>query len=354
MDAVQRLVTVMTPCLRRWLLLGLLLAVAGCATPPPTPPPAVIDWPAAPARMRVRRVGAIHTPADIGVRRSLLGRLVDRIAGRRSTPMLVRPMGIEVDGQGRLLVTDPGKQEVVILDREARRIGRIPADAKIHLPSPMDVAVALDGGFLVSDSALGRVLHFDRRGRYLDDLGSPGLLGRPTGIAVDSQRGRVYVADTTGHQIFVFNATGKVERVLGRRGAAPGELNFPTHLCLDGEGNLYVTDAMNFRIQIFDPQGKVVAALGHLGDGPGSFSKPKGVAVDSEGHIYVVDALFDNVQILDRQGRPLLAFAHSGTGPAGLWLPTGIAIDGDDRVFVADTYNHRIQIFQFHPGQDEP
>jgi len=263
-------------------------------------------------------------------------------------------MGICVGEEGELLVTDPGNRQVLLLDRARHRIQRFPADDQIHLPSPIAAAWGLHGEVIVTDSILGRVLRFDAKGRYLGDLGNPGLLERPTGIAVDHLRGFVYVVDTTGHQIFVFNGDGKVVRVIGHRGGGPGELNYPTHICVDPKGWLYVTDAMNFRIQVFDQDGAVVAVLGHLGDGPGTFSKPKGVAVDSKGHIYVVDALFDNVQILDRQGRPLLAVGGSGSGSGAFWLPTGIAIDDKDRIYVADTYNHRIQILQYLSSPETP
>jgi len=293
-------------------------------------------------------------PEDLGVRRGLLRRLSDRLLGHHEGPFLVRPTGVEVAGN-RLLITDPGTHRVVAIDLEAHRVRYIPADRHRQLPSPIDVAPDLDGdGVVVTDSILGRILRFDGRGRYRGDLGTPHLLGRPTGIATDRRRGRIYVADTAGHQVFAFNDDGKVVQVIGQRGGGGGGFNFPTHLCLDAAGNLYVTDAMNFRVQVVDPDGRLVASVGSLGDGPGYFSKPKGVGVDSEGHIYVVDGLFDNVQILDRQGRPLLAFGHSGSAAGDFWLPAGIAIDGGDRIYVADSYNHRIQIFQFHPGQDEP
>jgi len=334
---------------------ALLLALAGCATSPATPAsqPKVV-WPAPPAVARVVRLGEIRTRADLGVRPGWFGRLLAVVAGGRRGPFLVHPMGVAVGEGGELLVTDPGNRQVLLLDPAHHRIRRLPKDESVPLPSPIAAVWGLHGEIFVSDSMLGRVLRFDTKGRYLGDLGNPRLLQRPTGMAVDRERGRIYVADTTGHQIFIFDGDGKVVRVIGHRGGQPGELNYPTHLCLDREGRLYVTDAMNFRIQVFDSSGAVVSAIGHLGDGPGSFSKPKGVAVDSEGHIYVVDALFDNVQILDRQGHPLLAIGGSGSGAAGFWLPTGIAIDGHDRIYVADTYNHRIQILQYHSLPEAP
>ena len=341
---------------RRWaLLVSAGLLAMGCAAggPPPAPVQGP-SWPPPPDPARIHWLQEIRIPDDLGVKRGWLGRMADRLLGEKREPFLVRPTGLEVTRDGRLLVTDPGNRRVLLLDLEGHRVQRLPAERTVRLPSPIDVAEEAQGRFLVTDSILGRILRFDDRGRFLGDLGTPGLLDRPTGIAVDHHRGRIYVTDTTAHQIVVFDLEGVLQTKIGHRGDQPGEFNFPTHLCLDGSGNLYITDAMNFRVQILDPEGQPLATVGTLGDGPGTFAKPKGVAVDSADHLYVVDALFDNVQILARDGRPLLAFGHSGNGPGGFWLPTGIAIDGSDRIFVADTYNHRIQVFQYSPGRDEP
>lgn len=320
----------------------------GCATAPPTPPETV-NWPPLPQSPRVQRVGEIREVADLGIERGWWRRAVDAVLGHSQESLLTRPMGIECLENGGLLVTDPGARRVLLLDPVRHRVQRIPSDDTIRLPSPIDAAIDGDGNILVSDSVLGRVLRFDSRGHYLGDLGRAGLLERPTGMVVDRERDRIYVVDTTQHQVVVFGGDGQVQRVIGGRGANAGAFNFPTHLALDRHGNLYITDAMNFRVQILDPSGRPLAVIGRLGDGPGTFSKPKGVAVDSYDHIYVVDALFDNVQILSRKGEALLAFSHSGSDAAGLWLPSGIAIDAKDRIYVADTYNHRIQIYQLLP-----
>ncbi|NCO57158.1 MAG: 6-bladed beta-propeller [Deltaproteobacteria bacterium] len=331
-----------------WAPVAALLFSVACATVPP-PAPETVNWPPLPQPARVQRVGEIRHEVDLGIQRGWWGRVVDTVLGHRQESLLTRPMGIECLEDGRLLVTDPGARRVLLLDPLHHRIQRIPSDDHLSLPSPIDAALDGHGHLLVSDSVLGQVLRFDLKGRSLGELGSGGLLDRPTGIAVDTERDRIYVADTTRHQVVVFGPDGQVVRVIGGRGAKAGEFNFPTHLALDRHGNLYVTDAMNFRIQILDPAGRSLAVIGRLGDGPGTFSKPKGVAVDSLDHLLVVDALFDNVQVLARTGAPLLAFAHSGSDAASLWLPSGIAIDAHDRVYVADTYNHRIQIYQLLP-----
>ena len=55
----------------------------------------------------------------------------------------------------------------------------------------------------------------------------------------------------------------------GRRGAGPGEFNFPTHINVDAAGRVYVTDSLNCRIQVFDASGQFQRAFGSAGDGAG-------------------------------------------------------------------------------------
>ena len=177
---------------------------------------------------------------------------------------------------------------------------------------------------------------------------SKGILGRPTGIAVNEKTSELLVVDTLNAAILRFDlADHKLKGKFGGSGKAEGELNFPTHIYVGRDGTIFASDSLNFRIQSFTPEGKFQRTFGSLGSGPGHFSRPKGVAVDSDGNVYVVDGLFDNVQIFDRESRLLMAFGRPGNGYGEFWLPTGIFIDPNDRIYVSDSYNKRVQIFQY-------
>jgi DNA-binding beta-propeller fold protein YncE len=200
----------------------------------------------------------------------------------------------------------------------------------------------------VGDAVLRRVFHLSRRGRLIGEV--PGDFQRPTGLAYDASRRRLYVVDTPAHSVLAFQEEAggySLLRRLGGRGQEQGAFNFPTHLFLAANGNLYVTDSLNFRVQVFTPDGAILQSFGRPGDGTGDFGTAKGVAVDSEGHIYVVDSLFDVVQIFDENGRFLLSFGGSGREAGELWLPTGAGMDGEDRIYVADSGNSRIQVYRY-------
>jgi hypothetical protein len=66
-------------------------------------------------------------------------------------------------------------------------------------------------------------------------------LGTLTGVALDA-RGNVYVSDRAESKLWVFDAAGRSQRAIGRKGEGPGEFQAPTGIAFDGAGRLYVRD----------------------------------------------------------------------------------------------------------------
>lgn len=330
---------------------ALVLAV-GCAAKKYSGLPAALSasglvWPAPPEPARVAYVTQIRGQHDLFASGGVLHKLGEMIGGKADTS-LVRPAAVALHPAGGLLVADPGRPCVFFFDWSRRRTVEIGPRRKGGLPSPVGVAALPDGRILVSDSRLGSVEAFSPDGRYIGPFCPAGSLNRPAGIAVNPARGEVYVVDVPAHAIKTFNFSGAlIPRVIGGRGDAPAQFNFPTHLALDPQGRLLITDSLNFRVQTLTPEGQAVSSFGQLGDRPGAFSKPKGVAADSEGNIIVVEGLFDALQFFDPQGRLLLSLGRPGHGPGEFWLPSGLCYDAKEGLlFVADSYNKRIQVFR--------
>jgi DNA-binding beta-propeller fold protein YncE len=319
-------------------LLGLFSAGAKPTNQPPLP-----VWPPPPADARIVYVRDICGPKDIGSKPSALVRLANWITGVEPKKNdLDKPFGLTLDESGNLLVTDSGNNRVCFLDLAHKRWSFWKAAGGQPFLSP--VAAAHRGKFFyVADSAAGKVIAFDEKGKAQFSITNG--LHNPSGLALLDDR--LLIADSQQHQIVVCDLKGKFINAFGRRGRGPGEFNFPTHVSVDSSNHIYVTDSMNYRVQVFDAAGNFLRAFGSAGDGPGRFSRPKGVASDSDGHVYVVDALFDNVQIFDGSGRLLLDWGGSGSDPGKFWLPNGIVINSRNEIFVADTYNRRIQMFRY-------
>ena len=320
-----------------------LLLAPGCAEVPPAPPKPAPVWPPPPAAPAVIYERDISAPGDIGVQPSVFSRMADWITGTGKVKgRLVNPFGLALDDAGGLLVTDTGANAVCFLDLSHKKWLRWEGVGKLRFQSP--VAAARHGEtFFVADSALGKILAFDAKGKLQFEI-TNGLV-RPSGLALLGER--LYVADAGQHQVFIFDVAGKFISKFGQRGGGLGEFNFPTHISIDASGLVYVTDSLNCRVEVFHADGKFLRAFGSTGDGPGHFSRPKGVAVDPAGHVYVVDAVFDNVQVFDGQGRLLMDWGGSGQAPGEFWLPNAIVIGRDNEIYVADSFNHRVQVFRY-------
>lgn len=327
------------------LALSVLLA-ASCASPK-----ALMDysfsegiiWPGPPEKPRILYLWSLRVVSSSRA-------LFYAIAGEdeESDEMtLQRPHGIFVRGD-TIYITDPGAFRATVIDRKTTKSFHISKAGPLPLVSPIGIVADSEGKIYISDADLATVAVFGSNGKLIRFL--PGDFRRPTGIALDSERKLLYVADTWAHTVYVYSLDGKRIKTIGGRGEGGGKLNYPTHIALDREGRLYVSDTLNFKVQVFDAAGDFLSEFGLIGDTYDTFDKIKGIAVDSEGHIYVVDSAQDMVKIYDRSGNLLLFFGQSGGFYGNFTLPTGIYIDEKNRIYVSDSLNRRIQAFQFLGG----
>lgn len=303
-------------------------------------------WPPSPQKPRIKFIRTISGSHDMGTKITWFKKAIDSILGKEEMEdKMLRPYGVCAYSD-RIYVTDPGLFLVHVFDLSEKIYFEIKDVQGEELLSPLGIAVDSNGEIFLSDSVLKRVFALDKNGKYLREIGSADLFIRPTGIAVNEDK--VYVIDTHRHQILVFSKKdGHLLFRIGKNGTGKGEFHYPTHIFIGKDRLIYITDSLNFRVQIFDRDGNFLSSFGKLGDTLGDFSKPKGIAVDSEGYIYVADSQFDNVQIFDKNGELLLVFGSSGSGKGKMSLPSGVFIDEQDRIYVADSYNRRIQIFQY-------
>lgn len=309
-----------------------------------------IIWPKPPEVPRIRFVNSITKPGDLNIREPLSKKFLNFLKGEADIS-LVKPYGVTTDSEGRLFVVDNFSKYVLVFDEKNNTFYKFP-QKESDLVSPIDITLDKKGNIYVSDSKTAVVKVFKDNGKtYVTDLGT-GVLGRPTGLAVNEKTHELLVVDTVNSQIIRYDLdTYKFKGHIGREGSASGTFHYPTNIFVNSDGHIFVTDSLNFRIQIFSPEGEFLNTFGKPGDSPGYFSRPRGVAVDSDGNIYVVDAIFDNVQIFNSNGELLMDFGGPGNGYGQFWLPSGIFIDNNDKIYIADSFNNRIQVFKYFKGE---
>ncbi|MBI5641964.1 MAG: 6-bladed beta-propeller [Deltaproteobacteria bacterium] len=320
--------------------IALPVIIYGCAAPPLPD----LFWPEPPDEPRIKYIRDYRGGSDFKKGSAA----VDILLGAEGGGALKKPMGVHADTKGRIFVTDTANADVFVFDTVNMTGTSLAAMGAKLFYKPIGVATDTSGKIYVSDSQTDKVTVLDSTGKIVTYLNPDVPFKQPSGIATDSERKKVYIADTHTHNIKVFETeTFKQLPTIGKRGKEEGEFNFPSHIAVDNKGNLYVVDTMNGRVQIFDSEGKFIRAFGQFGDAPGMFARPKGIGVDSEGHIYVVDAAFNNIQIFDEEGKILLAFASYGSDRGQMILPAGLSIDKDDYIYVVDSWNRRVEVFEF-------
>jgi len=321
-----------------------LFTLLGCASAPAPTDDAAGEyvWPRPPEKPRVKWLSQWYGKKDFGN----TGTVMTFLVGDEKDERLRRPNGIVADLEGNIYVADSEQRIVFVFDQQKKTLRFLGFGS---LAGPTGLAIDTKRGIVfVSDARLKKVMGFDKNSdKNVITVGSTGEFQSPSGMVYDNDRERLYVSDTRASMVKVFDKDGKFIFSIGSHGNNDGEFNFPSYLALDKKGRLFVVDGFNFRVQIFDPDGKFISKFGKLGDASGSFSRPNGIGVDSEGHIYVADGAFNNFQIFTEDGKLLLWVGHTGKKPGGFYLPSGLFIDSKDKIYVSDTFNRRVQVFQY-------
>ncbi len=314
--------------------------VANSASDAPDEAP-IIVWPPPPEQARIEYLQQFNNPEDLGLHRPFGHKLRKWLAGG-DDPRMSRPYAI-AGSQDLLVVADPDAALLHVFNIKDKTYRIVSKVGKQKLRSPIGVALG-NGQIFIADSVLKRVYILDRKLKLRQTIAG---FDRPTSLAFAKQNQRLYVADTSAHEIRVFDLEGKAVQTIGGRGEQEGKFNFPSHLAISG-GKLLVNDTMNFRIQVLDLDGRQLTTFGKHGVATGAFAQSKGVAMDTDGHIYVADVRMNMVQVFSPEGDLLLAFGSGGNAPGTFDMPAGLAFV-DNTLYVADSLNRRIQVFRYLP-----
>jgi sugar lactone lactonase YvrE len=191
------------------------------------------------------------------------------VDGTGTLAQFYNPVGIAIDQNGNLFVTDNGNNEI-------RKI------------TPSGVVTTIAGTVVPGN---------------VDGTGTSALFNRPGGITIDANS-NLFVADSWNNEIRKITPAGIVTTVAGNaiHGSTDGtgtnaQFYFPQGITTDANGNIYVADLSNNEIRKITPAGVVTtfAGTGTRGSSDGLataalFDDPTGVAVDANGNVYVADA----------------------------------------------------------------
>ena len=307
--------------------------LAGCVTNPSQTdnnkvaeaPAGPVFYPPLPNAPRVQYLTTIASERDLAVRKDSFADFI--VGEEKQAQRLTQPYGVAMY-QGKLYIADTGAGGLAIFDLAQQRFNFVTGIGAGRIKRPINIRIDVDGTKYITDTGRDQILIYDRDDRFVRAFGIEGQF-RPVDLAIAGDR--LYVADIAHHQIQVLEkATGRLLFKFGKAGSGEGELFHPTNIALGPDGDIYVVETSNFRVQRFTAEGKPVRTYGSVGSTVGSFARPKGIAMDKAGRLLVGDAAFQNVQIFDNSGKLLMYFGQTDGRADGLNLPAGVSVDYDN------------------------
>lgn len=301
--------------MRRWGAAFAVVALAACeAAPPPreeVPPLAVeTGWPTIPADAKFGEVSGVDVDAEGNVwvlhragrkweepfpAAPIAEPTVFKFApdgtliARWGAGLFIMPHGISIDPQGKLWITDVGREQVMRFSPEGaleltlgeRGVTRQDAG---HFGRPADVAF-LPGRVLVADGYVNtRIAEFSPEGAFIRDWGDFSVAHA---VAVDENR--IYVADRENARIQIFDHAGKLlatwaspsgNHTYGLKPLSEGRL-----LTIEGRDG---ADRKGAILRVYAADGSIEAS--HDIGLPGvDASLGHDLALGADGHAYVTD-----------------------------------------------------------------
>lgn len=258
------------------------------------------------------------------------------------------PTRLAIGADGSLYVADPASQGVLKFSAAGTLLQKIAISG-----IPQGIAVTASGRLLVSQKEF--VSMYDLNGAELKRLGSGvGQFVLANDIAVDDS-GQIYVTDSKGRCVQVFDATGAYLSRFGVNGTADGQFLYPTAISFEKVSKqIAVVDSLNARVQFFTKEGVFIRSIGANGTGPLKFMHPQGLAFEyGDGNsvrMYVSDAMLRNIQSIEPTGSGnFLSYVKAGRG-TDHGSPSDIAFDQvSKRLYIVDGLGS-VAIYQISDG----
>lgn len=163
-----------------------------------------------------------------------------KFAGVLGKPEEMKPTAMEIAGD-RIYVADLKGHRVVAFDRKTRApVLTIPqpgvTNAAARLYQPVGLAVDAEGRLFVSDLGAFRIQVYDRAGAYLRTIGRhgdrPGEFVRNKGVALD-RAGRLYSADADFQIVQLFDPSDRMLMYFGEPEPPEGRMLLPADVVVD-------------------------------------------------------------------------------------------------------------------------
>lgn len=166
------------------------------------------------------------------------------------------PGSFDVDLDGRVVVTDGGEDQVLVLDSFLALQSRVgqPGPHDEQFAEPSGVTFLPDGGFVVSDRDNRRLQRFNRLGYWEATMGGQFDVDNPfvAPQGLDCDRwGNLFVADPAAGVVHVLDARGRFLLDIGPDLDLQGSLLGPVAATVGPDDQLVVTDRLRSAVIVY-------------------------------------------------------------------------------------------------------
>ncbi len=211
------------------------------------------------------------------------------------------PFTLFIDKQDQVFVTDIDGHDIQVFTADGKFIKRIRVQTGDNQATlrPNGIHVLDDGRMVITDTGNHRFLIIDQNGRILLSVGErgskPGQFAFPDELTVTDDN-IICIVDVINCRIQEFDLDGKFIRTFGSVGQSAGTFARPKAITIDERGRIWVSDGMSSVIQCFTVDGKVKSALGTMNDESVKFVTPRGIFF-KDGRFYVVNRVPNRVVV---------------------------------------------------------
>lgn len=180
-----------------------------------------------------------------------------------------------------------------------------------------------------------------------------GSVKGPTALSVSPVTGQLFVCNTGGDNVLVFDRQGQCTAVWGKRGSDDTCFSSPQAVALGySDAVCYVGDTGNNRIQVMDVRG----ALHESWADEDHNSQPVAITVSPHTHrLYIADNALRCIQVYTPEGKHLsiVQVAERDCARIGGIAVVGVGDSGcgrDEQLWVSNSQQHRIECYDVSSG----
>lgn len=214
-----------------------------------------------------------------------------------------------------------------------------------NLNRPLGMALDNERGrmYVVESEGERYVAILDLDGNVIGKLepGNSAGIKSPTYVAVDPATGNVYVSDRGQEAVFVYDADGKLIGNLHPKGVKNWG---PLAIAVGEDSVIYVSDtnATPQQIWALKSDGTVVAEFGALE----KLSFVNGITMLQDGGLAVSDSNNGRMLAYNTDGT-LRGIIARGDSPSPIGLPRGMAVSDKGRLYIVDTMADIVRVYKW-------